>query len=935
MRRVLISLLLSCIAITHLSAQGTKVRVAIEGTVVDGEDNSPILQGSVQLVNLPDSSYVTGAATLQAGKFKLPAVVRKKYLLKVSYIGYKTKFIPVDLNKATSYSHSVGTIKLESDAVLLSEATITAEAPQVTVSEDTLVYNSSAYRVQEGAMLEELIKKLPGAEIDADGKITINGQEVKKIMVDGKEFFANDPKVAMKNLPVDMIEKVKSYKKQSDLARVTGIDDGEEEAVIDLSVKKGMNQGWFGNADAGYGNHDRYLVKGIINRFAEGNQATALGNFNNINDRGFGGGWRSSFRRNNGMDEKKEGGANFAYATKKIEVGGHINYSDTDTDLESTSTSETFIQDGKSFSKGNSTQLNRNRNFSSNFKLEWKPDSLTNILFRPSFNFGKSDGFSVRDTRTAESDEFDRWEELIEEDLAINENKSQNSSKGSTVNTSGYLQLNRKLNNKGRNLTLALNYGLNNNDNDQNFYSTIEYFKKEKTDKRDQFITNNNKGYNYRLEATYSEPILKNRFLQFRYSYQYRYQKTDRKTYDLLDFQEGDLLNDYLNQDLSKYAENKYDNHNIALSLRTIREKYQYNIGVSLQPQKNRMEYEQGNVNVDTVRNVVNVTPTFDFRYNFHKQSQLRFNYWGRSSQPSMTNLLPIIDNSNPLNIREGNPGLKPSFTNRFMLFYNNYIAKSQQGIMAHLFFSNTINSVSNKVVYDKETGGRITRPENTNGDWNLRAVFNFNTPFKNKKYTFSTFTRGTYNNFVGFITPDKESEPEKNTTKNLTLREGINTAYRNDVFELGVNGSITYSNSKNTLQKKSDRETFDYSFGMNTDIKLPWDVTFASDASYLMKKGYSEGMDRNELIWNIQVAKNFLKKKQATISLQIFDLLKQQSNLSRAISANLRQDTEYNTINSYFMVHFIYRLNTFGKGGSQPNMPQGRGGHGRGMRRF
>ena len=275
----------------------------------------------------------------------------------------------------------------------MKEAVITAEAPQVVVKEDTLEYNSTAYRTPEGAMLEELVKKLPGAEIDDDGNVKINGKEVKKIMVDGKEFFGGDVKTGLKNLPVNMIDKLKTYDKKSDLARVTGIDDGEEETVLDLKVKKGMNQGWFGNANVAGGTESRYSSNVMLNRFVENSQFSLIGSANNVNDQGFsGGGGRPRFRNSNGLTATKMLGANFATQTDKLELGGSARYNFSDRDAISTNYSERFLQNGNSYSNSNSKGRNKNTNFNADFRLEWKPDTLTNIIFRPNFSYGKSDG---------------------------------------------------------------------------------------------------------------------------------------------------------------------------------------------------------------------------------------------------------------------------------------------------------------------------------------------------------------------------------------------------------------------------------------------------------------------------------------------------------------------------------------------------------------
>lgn len=322
MKRFSAGLVLMLLCTFSIFAQNKVITVS--GRVVESDTKEPAAQATVQLLSLPDSAYAAGIASSNQGWFTLPKVKAGKYVLKVSYIGFRTKLVPVQLS-ANATDKKLGTITLDPDAVMLKEAVITAEAPQVVVKEDTLEYNSTAYRTPEGAMLEELVKKLPGAEIDDDGNVKINGKEVKKIMVDGKEFFGGDVKTGLKNLPVNMIDKLKTYDKKSDLARVTGIDDGEEETVLDLKVKKGMNQGWFGNASVAGGTEDRYGSNLMLNRFVDNSQFSLIGSANNVNDQGFsGGGGGPRFRNSNGLTATKMLGANFATQTEKLELGGIV-----------------------------------------------------------------------------------------------------------------------------------------------------------------------------------------------------------------------------------------------------------------------------------------------------------------------------------------------------------------------------------------------------------------------------------------------------------------------------------------------------------------------------------------------------------------------------------------------------------------------------------
>lgn len=911
-------------------AFGQDNKIQISGTTFDEDLNEALSGVAVQLYTLPDSTYIKGLSTNQSGRFVLSELKPTDYLLKFTFLGYKTAFKNLSKN-ILKENTQLGKIILESDAILLTEAEISAEAPPVMALADTMVYNTSAYRVSNNAMLEELVKKLPGAQVDDDGKITINGQEIKKIMVDGKEFFAKDPDVAMKNLPVDIIDKVKSYNKKSDKTRITGIDDGNEETVLDLTVKKGKNKGWFGNLDAAIGNHDRYVAKGMLNRFSDGDQYTGIANFNNVRDASVGG--RRWSRGGGGMRDTKSGGFNMNIVRPKLEFGGSINYRDNERDTQTKTSSETFLQSGSSFSSGFSNSINRSRSLDASFRLEWKPDSMTNIMFTPYLNYSKSNSHSNGESKTGDVDNFEDWAAMLADGQAINMRESRGRSSGDDISFGGNFMFNRRLGKPGRNIGVSLNYSYGNGDNSGNNYSKIEYFKPGTIDRneiRDLLTQNKSDNYNYRVELNYSEPIFTNRFLQFSYNYNKSYNKSDRRSYRMENFEEGDNIEDYFDADLSKLARNYYDNHEMSLTFNTIRDKYNYNVGFMVQPQRNKLQYDQSNTLVDTTRTVLNFTPTLDFRYQFHKQSVLRVMYRGNTIQPSIMNLIPIRDITDPLNIKEGNPSLKPGYSNNFMAFYNNYFTKSQRSIFAHTYFRNTLNSVSTKVIYDSETGGKTTRPENINGNWSAGGSIGFNTPFKNKKFTMNTHSSANFNNIVGYMSLDPKKDVEKNKTRNLRLNQNLTFNYRNDWFEMGTYGSVNYSRVSNTMQKQSNRETFDYSLGVNSNVQLPWDINFSTDGAYAIKSGYSQGLDRNEFVWNIQLSKDFLQKKQATLSFQMFDVLKQRSNLSRSVSASMQQDTEYNEITSFFMVHFIYKLNIFGGGSKDAGRGQGRGSRGR-----
>ena len=936
-----------------LSTYAQNKIVTVSGRVIEAGTKEPVELAAVQLLSLPDSAQVAGMTTSTQGYFSLSKQKPGKYLLKVSFIGYVTKIIPVQLT-ANVPAKKMGNIELATDAVMLQEAVVVAEAPQVTVVEDTLMYNSSAYRTPEGAMLEELVKKLPGAEIDDDGNVKINGKDLKKIMVDGKEFFGGDVKTGLKNLPVDMVDKLKTYDKKSDLARVTGIDDGEEETVLDLTVKKGMNQGWFGNADAAVGTEDRYAGRLMLNRFVDNTQVSLIASANNVNNQGFsGGGGGPRWRRNNGLNAPKELGLNFATETAKLELGGSARYNYNDADIANVNSSERFLQNGNSYSNSNSLNRNKNSTFNADFRLEWKPDSMTNIIFRPNFSYGKTDNSSSSLSGTFNADPYSLvtnpndyldFDVINNEDplkdIRVNATNTGSLSDSKTVSTDATLQINRKLNDKGRNVTFRGRFGYGDNDNNQYTESMTRYYQiptnPDSTLIRNQYITTPTNNYSYSAQVTYSEPIARATFLQFSYQFQYKYSESDKTTFDLYKINPewgiGDPLpvgyQNHAVDSLGKYAEYRYYNHDASVSLRFIREKYQLSTGISFQPQNSKLSYKKGDYMIDTTRSVFNFAPNIDFRYRFSKVSQLRFNYRGRTGQPSMENLLPIVDNSNPLNIRVGNPGLKPSFTHSMRLFYNTYNAELQRGIMTHASFSATQNSISNSTEYDDQTGARTTTPKNINGNWSAFGMFGFNTALKNKKYTINSFTNVNYQNNVAFLYNQDTKVDDKNKTTGLTLSERLNGAYRNDWFEFGLNGSISYTAERSKLRPENNQEPYTFSYGANTQLMAPWNMTFTTNIANQSRRGYTDAsMNRNELIWNAQLSQTFLKGA-ATISLELYDILKQQSNISRSLTADGRSVSEYNGINSYCMVHFIYRLNIFGSKAAREKM-QGRGGFG------
>ena len=937
----------------------------ITGTLTDRDTKEPIMQCTVQLLSAKDSSFVGGTLSDEKGQFTVKAPAAGNYLLKITSVGYKA--YNKKLTIAEDKDMPLGNIVMGSDAVMLKGATITGQANKVTLKEDTFIYNAAAYRTPEGSTIEELVKRIPGAQLSEDGKITINGKEVKKILVDGKEFMTGDTKTALKNLPTSIVDRIKSYDQKSDLSRVTGIDDGEEETVLDFGIKPGMNRGMFSNIDAAVGTQSRYSARGMGAYFNDHNRFMAFANANNTNDMGFpGGGGRGFFGGGRqGLNASKMLGLNYNYEiVDKIKLDASLRWNHSDGDTWSKSSTENFVSRAGAFSNSLNQNYSRSNSVNGNIRFEWQPDTMTNILFRPSFTWSDNDG--VTSSRSASFNEnpylyvvdplaAESITKMAADSLMVNSRENSGLSYGNNKNLSGTLQLNRKLSSNGRNVTIRLqgNYGKNDSKSlslsNVHLYQLLNAAGMDSTYQTNRWNLTPTTNYGYSAQFTYSEPLWRATFLQFSYQFQYKYSKSDRSTYDFSNLGENFFANipltyggwdaylnrlnnpieSYKDDDLSRFSEYKNYIHELQLMLRIVRPNYNFNVGVMLQPQKSKYVQDYKGLHVDTTRTVTNFTPTLDFRYRFSKVSNLRINYRGTTSQPSMTDLLDITDDSDPLNISKGNPGLKPSFTNSFRLFYNNYFEKKQRAIMTFVNYSNTSNSISNKVTYDEKTGGRTTRPENINGNWNAMGAFMFNTAIDSAGYfNVNTFTNANYNNYVAYLALDNQQSSVKNTTRSTSIGERLEASYRRTMFEFSIDGSFTYTHSRNQLQSQSNLDTWQFAYGASANVTLPWGMTIATDLHENSRRGYADNsMNTNELVWNAQIAQSFLKGSPLTVSLQFYDILKNQSNFSRSISAISRQDTEYNSVNSYAMLHVIYRVNLFGDKNSRRQMREQRPG--------
>ena len=950
-----------------LTALTSMAQLQVTGKVIESDSQEPVAQTTVKLLKT-DSTLAAGVLTKLDGSFSVKAPKAGTYIIQITCVGFKayTKRLSVQADKDVK----LGTVELKPDAIMLKGATVTGHAAKVTLKADTFVYNAAAFRTPEGSVVEELVKRLPGAEVDDDGSIKINGKQVKKILVDGKEFMTGDTKTAMKNLPTNIIDRIKAYDQQSDLARISGIEDGEEQTVLDFGIKPGMNRGFMTNNDVGIGTQSRYSARTFNGLMKSDMTLMMMASANNVNDMGFGGGGGRFGMGRQGLTATKMVGVNMNYEkTGKLTLDGSVRWNHNNGDAFSKSNSETFFSSTISqFGNSRNQNYSRSNGWDAQIRLEWTPDSMTNIMFRPNFRYNSNDGSTgnVSASFSENPYEFDipsvglitdplSQYQLIKDwnpSLIKNYQRQNSISYSDTKNVGGMLQLNRKLNSYGRNITLVLNGNYSSGDSKSLSNNIVDLIAADSSYQTNRWNVTPSTNYSYSARLSYSEPIFRRTYLQFSYTFGYSYQKSDRETFNMLGADFSDLYpefrgwDSYLNRATSlekddtqsRFSEYKNYTHTADVTLRLIRNSYQFNIGFQVVPQKSHyvQDYTQKvqgqtmRLRADTTRTVTNFSPTLDFRWRKSQTSQLRFNYRANTRQPSISDLLDIYDDSNPLAIRRGNPGLKPSFTQSFRLNYNDYFQKHQQSVGAFLNFSMTDNSVSSKTtLVDEKTGQTETKPENINGNWNGSLYLTFNTALDSAAYfNLNTSTNLSYNHNVGYVQVAGNKESEKSVTTQLGIGERLGVSYRNEWFELELNGSLNYQKNRSELQANNNLDTWQYTYGATLGINAPWGTAISTNMNMQSRRGYADAsMNTNELIWNAQLSQSFLRGNALTVSLQFYDILHQQSTVSSILNAMQRSDTEYNAITNYAMLHVIFRTNIFA--GSQAGFFGGRGGRG------
>jgi hypothetical protein len=664
-----------------------------------------------------------------------------------------------------------------------------------------------------------------------------------------------------------------------------------------------------------------------------------------------------------GLTATKMTGVNLNYEKKdRLKLDGSIRWNHSDVDAVVRRSTESFMSSSiSSFGNNNSKNMSRTNSWDARMRIEWMPDSMWNILFRPQFRYNSNDGLGDSDGATFRADPYKfnvtdplaQIDKLIYTDSIVKNWNMDNSLTYSDSKTvGGVLQINRKLSNNGRNVTLRLSGNYSEGISRSMTNNFVEYFIVDSTKTPREYLDSTyqanryavtpTKNWDYTIRTTYSEPIFRQTYLQFSYQFQYSAQNSDRATYNMSDalaatwgmpdwiYEDNDLIRDDKLSTNSFYY--NYDQTaQIQFRKNATDQSYNFTVGLSVLPQYSKMNYSGMGV-TDTLleRTVFNWTPTVQFRYRVTRQEQINIRYNGRSSQPQMSQLLDIRDDSNPLRVSSGNPNLLPTFNNQLSLGYQKYNPVTMGSFNVNTSVSNTLRQIQNKTTL-LANGGTESRPENMDGfwaNWNANASIMYNYTFPDDRYSIMTNTSGNFSHQEGWASIVGQ-EAQLRKTNTTGANESLSAEYRDDYLTISLDGSLRYQHSTNDLQPDRNMDTYDFSYGTSFMAYIPWrNMRLGSDLNMNSRRGYDAEMNTDELIWNASLSFSFLKGNKASLSLAAYDILHQRSTVSRSMSATSRTDTENKNITSYFMATLTYRLSLMGDRNSRQQL-RGRGGMG------
>ncbi len=940
LRSVLLVLIFSLCTVVAKSQD-----ISLKGKVADKGDNSAVVGATVKLVSARDSSQVKLVVTDKNGNFVFNNLNASGYKLYISFTGYEKVEQRVNLQASniTPLSFSLAKVATE-----LGDVTVVAKAAPARQKGDTTEYSAGQFKVNPDATAEDMIKKLPGVTVTKDGTVTAMGEQVRKVTVDGRDFFGDDATAALKNLPASVIDKIQVFDKLSNQAQLTGFDDGNSVKTVNIVTKSGIKNGQFGRIYAGAGTDSRYAAGGNISFFKGDRRISLVGNFNNINVQNFasqdllgvtsssnsGGGGRGGGRggmggggadnfnvgQSSGISKTNAFGINFSnvYA-KKLTLTGSYFFNNSRNNNENVTSRETFRDVKNRFSLEKSTSVADNFNHRLNLRLEYKIDSSNSLFIIPSVSFQKN--------RSSSFSSQNIYEGIADSISNLITPKSTSDRNGYNIRNNIFFR--HSFPKKGRSLSVGFNTTFTKNDGESisdtryRFYDSLYVFAYDSIQNR--FIDNATNGHSIGGNIAYTEPIGKKGQLQFDYNLSVQKNKADQQNFSY-DGQKYSVFD----TSLSNRFDNTITTNNVGVNYRLGQSRdEQLSFGVNFQTaklQSQRIFPTATSVN----QSFANILPNLMWRKKLSANVNVRVFYRASTNFPSVTQLQDVVNNNNPLYVTSGNPDLKQSYTHFLSGRYSYTNSKTSKSLFANLFLQTAGNYISNASYFIQgadtiinsvkvSKNSQFTKPVNLNGYKSLRTFFTYSMPLKFIKTTLNVSTGFSYSKLPGMV------NYQKIFTNSYAYNGGVVLA--SNISEY-VDFNVSYNANLNTSKTNTTKST-------NTNFL---NQTVGAQVNLLSKKGwfvqndvsgniYSGDLDQRFWLWNAAIGKKFLKNKAAELKLSVFDLLKQNQSITRTVTDTYIQDVQTQVLRQYFMLTFTYSLKNFGVAKASTNTERNFGG--------
>ena len=928
----------------------------LSGTILSKTDNAPVEMATVRLFqyqhipntidpntgkNTIDSTLIQGAQTAYDGIFILNNIPAGKYKLIISSVGFAERTQEIQMpNKHLD----LPTIHLHEQVQHLAEVSVQGHAAEMTVKGDTIEYNTAAYQVSETATVEELLKKMNGVEVDKEGKVTINGEEIKSVRIDGKKFFGDDVQTATKNIPAEMIEKIQVIDEKSEMAKLTGFEDDDTERIINLSLKKNRKQGVFGNYSGALGmdlvgdngnwfdydqqflsNDFRYGANIFTNLLLGESQTTIIAGANNTNEIRSGRGRGNWGGENAGITASENIGVNTNIDltnritkrdnTTSLLLGGDATFNHAQNDTRTRSNKESYTNEYTYINNDSTSKLSHSWNAQMRLELEYQIDTLNKLILRPTIGYTNNEGNSYNIYTFDRDTVIDTLNNVVR----INDGYQQQFSLSENINAGLRAIYNHKFLRPGRSLTMQANINFTNTKGNTQTYS---YDQLQQIATVDQRTLSGNNTYSYSLRTSYVEPIYENNHLlemvlslsgNNRISEKNQYTKDsitgDYSVYDSI--YSNNLLN-------SLYSEQ------LELNYRWVQEKFDLMVGARAIAQQTHSRTYYGNTLArDTLYNNWNFSPNLNFRYRFERKKFARIIYRGTTQQPSITQMEPVRNNSDALNETVGNLGLQPAYRHNIFMMYSSFNQEKFSSFMTGLRATITEDALTNNTIYD-QTGKRYMQTVNADIiPWNIGWDMMSNTPFANKMFQLHTRSAINYNERVAYILREQDAAQieqmidagtmplgKASHTGNLRVSSDIALRFTHKIVDIGIKNTNIYSLTRNSLNDQSKSSVGDWIITGDVTFHLPKQWNISTDIGFTGRYGYTGIDDPNEIMWNASIDKTW---NNATLTLKVYDLLHDKKNIVQTIGEDYVSYKRFNTLPTYAMLTFTYKLNRMG----------------------